>query len=606
MYSVSQKYKEAIAQTGQTYRVTGTVGDVSFDDAAVMFDSLCITNQASASTDVNLGGVFVGQLEMVFLPNSINIPRGSWTGKLVKIKIGLQLSDGTFEDVPFQPFTITEANWSDNGIEIKAVDYMVKFDKTSTFNTTSGTPEQLLKYLCGRAGVNLGMTSAQIQALPNGTEILGIDPDSQSKLKTYRDILGWLAQALGTFATIDRSGALVLRTFTGTNDGNVGADVRYTGGKYSDWLTRYTGMSVVNTKDNTTTYYNVTPDDGLTMNLGANPFLQLGLPEVVKDIRERILNQISKIRFTPFDIDTVPNPAIDLGDILTFPDGLGAGVTGCVMAIELKYKNSLTIEGFGKNPSLASAQSKSDKELSGLETNQKTNVVKYFMYENVEAINLNQSEQIITSIKFGNSQETDVDIWSEFKINAIVTEPTQRVYAYYYLDGQLQFYQPIETWSETGFHILGLHYHILNLEPNSLHIFEVRLKTEGGTGTINIGDAHVVLSGIALATSEEWDGLIELRESVGLYYAGNYQIALAEQADVELQIPIPAEFNETIDLYYAGNYSAQFVEDVQIVGRFDLSNRITEDGLFERVTEDGESIRVTEYKEDETWQIRRE
>lgn len=92
----------------------------------------------------------------------------------------------------------------------------------------------------------------------------------------------------------------------------------------------------------------MTPDDGLTMNLGANPFLQLGLPEVVKDIRERILNQISNIRFTPFDIDTVPNPAIDLGDILTFPDGLGAGVTGCVMAIELKYKNSLTIEGFGK------------------------------------------------------------------------------------------------------------------------------------------------------------------------------------------------------------------------------------------------------------------
>jgi hypothetical protein len=52
---------------------------------------------------------------------------------------------------------------------------------------------------------------------------------------------------------------------------------RFTGGSFSDYVTRYTGLSVVNMEDSTTSYYAEDEDDGLTMNLGSNPFLQYGV-----------------------------------------------------------------------------------------------------------------------------------------------------------------------------------------------------------------------------------------------------------------------------------------------------------------------------------------
>lgn len=605
MYQVSQKYKEAIARPGQEYKLRGQVGDIQITDADILAGSLTITNQASASTDVNLGGIFIGQLEVTFLPGRVSIPRGSWTDKVIKIEIGLRLDTGEYEFIPIQPFTVVEANHSANGVEVKAVDYMAKFDKAATFNTTSGTPEQLLKYLCGRVSVTLGMTSAEIQALPNGSELLGIDPEMEGNLKTYRDILGWLAQALGSFATINRSGALELRGFTGPRISairdriSIGADVRYLGGTYSDFNTRYTGLSVVDHASGTTKYYSMTPDNGLTMNLGSNPFLQLGLDSEVKRIRENVLREVNRIQFTPFDIDTVPNPALDLGDLLTFPDGLGAGVYGCVMATELKYKEGLTIEGFGKNPALADAQSKEEKNISGIQATQDANMMRWFQYVNVDDITLNQYEQVVAKIRFGNSKETDIDVWSEFKIEASNITDRQRVYAYYYVDNEPQFYHPIDTWSEDGFHILGLHYHVRKLPADSLHLFEVRLKIEGGNATILAGDANVVIAGVGIAGSEEWDGIIEAQDEFKANLYPSLRSARFEStAEVNLLAPINPGFEEVATFHVRSKFGVRFKEKVDVIGLLDVYELVTEDDDTRITTEDRESLIVTEYLKD--------
>lgn len=180
-----------------------------------------------------------------------------------------------------------------------------------------------------------------------------------------------------------------------------------------------------------------------------------------------------------------------------------------------------------------------------------------------------------------------------------MTEPTQRVYVYYYLDGQIQFYQPIETWSETGFHILGLHYHILNLESNSLHIFEIRIKTEGGTGTINIGDSHVVLSGIALATSEEWDGTLSFNERFNLEFGRAIEVPYFEvTASVSIDGFLAPEFNETLSLELGRTMNVSFNDEFEILGLLDLYELATEDELNTFITEDGQSLIVTEYTRD--------
>ena len=50
------------------------------------------------------------------------------------------------------------------------------------------------------------------------------------------------------------------------------------------------------------------------MNLGINPLMQLGLPEKRKRMCEVLLTEICKIHHTPFDMVTIGDPSLDVGD----------------------------------------------------------------------------------------------------------------------------------------------------------------------------------------------------------------------------------------------------------------------------------------------------
>ena len=55
------------------------------------------------------------------------------------------------------------------------------------------------------------MTQAEVDALPNGTESLSLY--TENDIETWQDFIFWVAQATGTFATMDRQGKLVLRKY---------------------------------------------------------------------------------------------------------------------------------------------------------------------------------------------------------------------------------------------------------------------------------------------------------------------------------------------------------------------------------------------------------
>ena len=90
---------------------------------------------------------------------------------------------------------------------------------------------------------------------------------------------------------------------------------------FSDFITRYTAVSSTNKQTQIAEYYALDPDNGLTMNLGVNPLLQFGLKETREMLCRNILADLSVIRYVPFDSDTIGNPALDPGDVLTFAGG---------------------------------------------------------------------------------------------------------------------------------------------------------------------------------------------------------------------------------------------------------------------------------------------
>ena len=200
--------------------------------------------------------------------------------------------------------------------------------------------------------------------MPNGTELLSIYPEND--IETYRDVLYFVGQVLGGFFCISRDGKLELRKYGTEPVMEVKSRHRFTS-SFSDFITRYTAVSSTNLRTQTAEYYALEPDDGLTMNLAVNPLLQFGLEETREALCRNILADISVVDYVPFDSSTIGNPALDLGDVLTFSGGQADGSQiACITSSNCKIGGKHTLKCVGKNPRLAQAKSKNDKNISGL------------------------------------------------------------------------------------------------------------------------------------------------------------------------------------------------------------------------------------------------
>ncbi len=247
------------------------------------------------------------------------ISRYGWKGLEIRPVFGMKIADGTYEDVPLGVFTVETAEWTASGVVIKAYDHMALLDKNCNKVITEVTPYQCAQAIAEATGVNFANTEKEFESFANGTTM--ISETTTNDVETWRDLVSWLAQTIGCFATADREGNIVFRSFDQTVVDTIDDAHRFTGGSFSDYVTRYTGLSVVNMEDSTTSYYAEDEDDGLTMNLGSNPFLQYGVAATKEEMAKAILTAIQQIRYVPFTCRAIGNPAYDLGDVLVFQNG---------------------------------------------------------------------------------------------------------------------------------------------------------------------------------------------------------------------------------------------------------------------------------------------
>lgn len=518
MYDVSQTYINKLFAVGKKQRrIVGTIGDIPFTETDILADSLTITDKCLSSDDINLGGVFIGQLELTFLPQfGANIPRGTWKDREINISIGLQLSSelDTWEDVPVKPFYVAEATHSKNGISITAYDVMERLDKKINFDTSAGTIYDFLTLACSSANVPLGMTAAQVRALPNGSENLGLYPENDCE--TLRDLVSWLAVTAGGYATINRAGELVIRNWHRTPDLTIDMYHRDVSGKWSDFNTYYTGLSVMNVLEETTEYYNIEPDTGLTMKIGNNPFMQYGVKEVRAGIANNILRALQSFVYTPFSSNSYIDIALDLGDVIEYTDGLaGDSSICCIHKFSFSYSKGVKLTGYGKNPAIFGAQSKTDKNISGLLSRQDSNEIIAHTYVNTSQIDVSSTLAPLVNIRFATVNSKFVKFLGELEIETTADEPDGIVTAEitYYINDEIQEYQPLTSWDNDGSHLMHLLYWIQNMEAGQTHRFEAYIKVSGGTATIKQNGVHALIEGQGLVASESWDGFVEIEES---------------------------------------------------------------------------------------------
>lgn len=562
MYPVSEVFLRAVQENTRRYYWTGKITTKAgvvheFSEKDIVKGSGYISSQCCGSTEMEIGSVYAAEMGITLFSE---IDRYTLEDALVELYYHLLVGEG-YETIPMGVYEISEANRSIRCLEIKAYDYMIRFEKD--FNTTDiiGNAYEIIMFCCKACKVEFAHTQAEIESMPNGSEVLSIY--SENDIETYRDVLFYIGQVLGGFFCINREGKLELRKFGSEPVMDISNKQRFSS-SFSDFITRYTAVSSTNLRTQTAEYYSLETDDGLTMNLGVNPFLQFGVDETRKELCEQILADISVIKYVPFDSETIGNPALDLGDVLRFSGShADEKQITCITYSQCRIGGKHALRCVGKNPRLAHAKSKNDKNISGLLNQVDAGKIGIHTFTNASAYTLADTDTKIISIEFATKEENHAQFFGQVVVDAAAlrTERTASAkgtlsipftetdaetgettdnplevevelpvtwsedgkvlcYVIFELNDEIiTVHCPVETW-HSGKHILSLYYPIESVIPNITNTFNVYLRMENGKGSVGIGDCIASISGQAMAAAPAWDGKIEIEEKTGRFILG--------------------------------------------------------------------------------------
>ena len=575
MYPVSETFLQAVQGNTRNIYWTGKITTVagveySFTQEDIVKGSGYITAQCCGNSEIELGAVYAAEMGISLF---LDIDRYTLEDAKVELTYHLRLADGSYEAVPMGIFEVSEANRTAHVLELKAYDYMLRFDRDFNGFETIGTAYGMMALCSTACGVELAQSQEEIEALPNGSELLSIYPEND--IETYRDVLYFTAQVLGGFFCINREGRLEFRQYGNTPVMEIMQKHRFSS-SFSDFITRYTAVSSTNLRTQTAEYYTLEEDDGLTMNLGINPLLQFGLEETREELCRNILTSLSVVNYVPFDSDTIGNPALDLGDVLTFSGGqVDAQQITCVTSFTVKIGGRQSLKCVGKNPRLSQAKSKNDKNISGLLNQIEAGKIGIHTFTNASEYTIGETDVRIISIEFASKEENHAQFFGQVVVDVVAdtversanaagtivvpfpeaftdigmeedadtstdtaeeapsgkTEVSVDVsllvnwmedgkavcYVTFELNNaEILLHHPVETW-HSGKHILSLYYPIENIVPNITNTFNVYLRMEDGSGSVEIGGCIASISGQAMAAAAAWDGRIDIEETSVLF-----------------------------------------------------------------------------------------
>ena len=334
MYPVSDGFLRAVKSNTRKYYWTGTIvtrGGMTYEFGAkeIVKGSGYISRQCCGSTEIELGTVYAAEMGITLLSD---IDRYTLEDAQVTLVFHLVLADGSVEDVPMGVFEVSEANRLAKCLELKAYDFMLRFDKSFNGFETVGTAYDFIALCCKRCKVEFANKRAEIDAMPNSGVTLSVY--TENDIETCRDVLFYVAQVLGGFFIINREGKLELRKYGKDPVMKVEQRHRFFS-SFSDFITRYTAVSSTNKQTQIAEYY-----------------------------------------------------ALDPGDVLTFAGGQAdEGQITCITSIRQKIGGKQSLKCVGKNPRLAQAKSRNDKNISGLlnqiEDNAKTGKIGIHTFTNV-------------------------------------------------------------------------------------------------------------------------------------------------------------------------------------------------------------------------------
>lgn len=199
-------------------------------------------------------------------------------------------------------------------IQLVGDSILSKLDKPINGITTTGKPYSLVSWCCDECGVELALTESEFNALSNNSSYM-FYITSESSLKTYRDIVMYVSQIMGGFATDTNDGKLTFKVYNSSNKVfNINNDT-IASSKLGDSSYKLDGISIeFNGK---TIYINGDANSDYLLELESNPLFDSLDEELVSVICNNIWLQLKDLTFRGFNFQYNGNPAIECGDIMT-------------------------------------------------------------------------------------------------------------------------------------------------------------------------------------------------------------------------------------------------------------------------------------------------
>lgn len=601
MYTVSAGYKQAIKSGFLRSRVEITItpkaGEVlHVSDADILPGSLSINNRATASNDFGYGSVYVGQMKVTLIDVAGVINRYSLFDAACEVTFVQVLSDVQEERIPMGTYYVNTPTRKNKTVVLDCYDVMTKFDRNLT-EATFGTPFELLSYLCTYVGVTLGMTQEEIEAMPNGTTQFTF---ANYQNMTARDALSGIAKMLCGFATIDRSGELVIRQFATTQCDSISARNRTSStiADYKTYFVAVTAKMVVDGEAKSVTAL-TGREDGLILDLG-NVFIAQGVESLMRQVLQTVADVLAGVDFTPVTCEIVPDPSYDLGDMiqLTGVNNTFANVLTLMSSYTWKYHGKMKITGDGRNALLNAVKSSEAKMIDDVTSTISDNAYAVKTYTNASQLNIGGTDTTIITLNYSVNKDTTtvflatIPVYMALDGEAIFgyhlnTDPASEVTVYLergwhavtltnYFANESQSQNRLTVTCRTAYfesdkriqdsQISGL---IDAVSTGEYAPAEIDTRIPGATIPITSIKATIFASGIN--TRESWNGTLLLVEEVGVVALENSGIAVKPITDLPLVATSnnsdSTEFTEQIAAITLGNSSItveQIVEAVSI------------------------------------------
>lgn len=352
MYPVTELFLQNIKETDRLVKMEIKIqhadGILELTDGDLTLGSLSISEFSQPGEDFIVGGAVASKLSFSIF-NKDEYENIDFTDAVIRPYFSLLVKEGAdahflqpsqpskfadFEDVwetvPLGVYNVDKPNRQINTIELKAVDNILKFELPYSLSKLS-YPANLYQILVNAS--NVCDVQLATHSFPNMDYVVQKKPSGEY---SFRDIIRFVAELSGTFARMNRLGALELKWYEPT--GIIIGPENRENLKVGDGILQIKG--VMATKEDKT--YLVGTDE-YTIDLSENPLLQGDYLNVLSNV----FNNIKDTSFMPYSSNWQGNPALQPGDVLTQVDRLGKSHPTLITDSTFKYRGKSTLHAKG-------------------------------------------------------------------------------------------------------------------------------------------------------------------------------------------------------------------------------------------------------------------